>query len=489
MRFLVPTRAGIANDAVDRAYLANYESVPWAGRNRWEGNEFVVLRQERDSGHLHFPWYSKEHGPLVLSTATLVERDEPYVLALELARGTIYRFRQQIDDWLDQGLRGVEDARASLQEAAKTFARAITCQNDLDTCSAMAAEAIELALRVSADVVERYVDQVLEVRHRRIERFPTLLGVNLGSTCPGPQFADEIKTAFNSLVLPFRWRDAEALSDEYCWETADVQMAWADENRFRVVGGPLASLNQLSIPDWLYLWEGDRHGVMSQIGNYVARVAERYKGRVRLWNCAAMQRSDERLGLSEDDRLRILVTAVEALQSVDPKTPTMVCFDQPWSDWGFADDENSPWVLADALVRSDLELSAIGLEFNVGFQNGCATRDVMEVSRRLDGWGSLDLPLIVFLACPSSPEMGQALCGDEGIHDGLKDRVSADWQSKWAEDMSRLLLAKRFVHGIIWNQLSDAERHIFPSSGLFDDQRRPKPILRTLRNIRATHLA
>jgi hypothetical protein len=54
--------------------------------------------------------------------------------------------------------------------------------------------------------------------------------------------------------------------------------------------------------------------------------------------------------------------------------------------------------------------------------------------------------------------------------------------------MVSLLLAKPAVHGIIWNELSDAKPHGFPHGGLLDAQDRPKPALASLTKIRHEHL-
>lgn len=489
LRFLVPIRDQVAKDAEQRAYLANYESVPWICRNAWSDGEFTVRRTVEDSGYLHFPWRSEKHGVLMLSTATLAERDEPYSLALELARGTTYRLRQQLNDWLDQGLLGTADAASQLKKAVSIFSRAATSQSDHELCHILAADSIEMALDVCGDLVGRYVDQVLEVRHRNAKQFSTLFGVNVGSEFPRANMANQIVTAFNTAILPMHWREIEIASGEFDWTMLDNQIEWAQGASLKTIAGPLTSLNQMSVPDWLYLWEGDVQGIASFVGSFVTKVAERYKDRVNLWHCVATRVGDERLGLSEDERLRILVTSIEALRAVDAKKPIMVSFDQPWSDHVMNDDENSPWVFADALVRSNLNLSAIGLEFNFGYQGGCTMRDQMEISRRLDGWSTLGVPIIAYLTFPSAGEtIEKNLVGSESVGDDVADKVNESWQSQQAVRMARLLLSKRTVQGIVWSQWSDATSHRFPNGGLIDSEGGAKPTLDKLRAFRTEHL-
>ena len=488
LRFLVPIRDQTARDAERRAYLANYESVPWLCRNEWSSDEFHVQRSVRDSGYLHFPWQSEKHGVLMLSSATLAERDEPYNLALELARGTTYRLRQQMHDWLDQGLRGAEDSVKELKKAVSVFARAATSQSDPTLCQILASESIDIALGVCGNLVGRYVDQVLEVRHRSAKQFSTLFGVNIGGGFPRADLANQIVTAFNTAVLPMHWRDIEIASGEYRWDILDNQIEWAHGAGLKIIAGPITALDQMSIPDWLYLWEGDGRGIASFVGNYAQRLAERYKDRINLWHCVASRANDERLGLSEDERLRILVTSIESLRAVDTKKPIMVSFDQPWSDHALHDDENSPWVFADALVRSNLNLSAIGLEFNFGYESGCTMRDPMEISRRLDGWSTLGVPIVGYMTFPSGDSRNANLLGNESVRQEIASTLNTQWQAEQAEQMAHLLLSKRTVQGIIWNQWSDAASHVFPNGGLLDAENRAKPSLAKLRDFRMEHL-
>src|SRR6185436_1729714 len=85
MRFLAPRCEQVPEGAVDRAYLAGMEGIPWRSRNSWTTNdtamgaaEFVVQRDVNDSGNLYLPWCVNGHGELVLSTASLMERAKPY---------------------------------------------------------------------------------------------------------------------------------------------------------------------------------------------------------------------------------------------------------------------------------------------------------------------------------------------------------------------------------------------------------------------------
>ena len=84
------------------------------------GRATACLRLERDShesGNVYIPWQVEGHGELLLSTATLMERDRPYHLAVELARGTVNRLRSKAETWKLAGLRLPDSLAAQIQAA------------------------------------------------------------------------------------------------------------------------------------------------------------------------------------------------------------------------------------------------------------------------------------------------------------------------------------------------------------------------------------
>ncbi len=61
MRFLVPRRDLMAPDAIERAYVAGLDEIPWQTRSHWSDGELAVERRRAIRGTFSF---------LVQSTAT-----------------------------------------------------------------------------------------------------------------------------------------------------------------------------------------------------------------------------------------------------------------------------------------------------------------------------------------------------------------------------------------------------------------------------------
>ena len=163
-------------------------------------------------------------------------------------------------------------------------------------------------------------------------------------------------------------------------------------------------IDRSAVPDWLYLWEGDDEAVVKFAADYVSAAVTRYRGKVHLWQCAARLNVSDVLGLSEEQRLRLVVIAVEAVRQADPRMPVVLVIDQPCAEFmGERECDLSPLHFADALVRAEIGLSAIGLEINLGYwPGGTALRDVLELGRQIDRWSLLGMPLLITLTLPSA---------------------------------------------------------------------------------------
>ncbi len=142
----------------------------------------------------------------------------------------------------------------------------------------------------------------------------------------------------------------------------------------------------------------------------------------------------------------------------------------------------SPLQFVDALLRSGIGLSAVNLEVAVGFRpRGSAPRDLLELSRMLDTWATLGMPLNVTLACPSEGHVPdpQAAAGIQAEADGWREPWGEAVQAAWTESVLSVLMAKQAVVGIFWTHFFDGAPHEYPHAGLIRPDGTPKAGLRT----------
>ena len=94
MRFLVfdDTLPGDWPEA-RQAYISGFDGRVFPTQVEWNGSELSCRRPSSESGRLFVSWPVRGFGPTLVSTSSLREQEEPYLLALELARGKIGQLR------------------------------------------------------------------------------------------------------------------------------------------------------------------------------------------------------------------------------------------------------------------------------------------------------------------------------------------------------------------------------------------------------------
>jgi hypothetical protein len=492
MRFLIPLRDSLAKQIAPRVYCAGMDAVPWRSKTRWVGDVLELVRDVSESGNVYVPWPVAGFGEICLSTASLMEREEPYLLQVELARGTLNRLRHYLADLEAAGFAIPGNVSQKLSEAMQLFAKAATSRQAPDEAASSAEQAIEIAVRIAFAVATAGAEQTLARRHQSTNKLATLFGAQLGNEPLTDVMEENYLSSFNAAGVPFTWSNIEAHQGQFDWSAADAQIAWCQKNKLRICGGPLIDLTPQALPDWLYLWEGDLENLSSLMCSYAQHVVRRYKGKVNVWNCSARMNVSRELKLSEDQRLALAVRLIETVRQTDPNTPVVISFDQPWGEYmATADLDLAPIHFADALVRGDLGLTGICLEINCGFEiEATLSRDPLEIFVHFDRWTTLGLPLMVTLCAPGGigKDMAahiQATPTTEFV--GVEDGSTA--QLRWVERFVNVFVSKIAVQVVLWNQLRDDQPHRLAHGGLFDAQGDAKAALKSLAKTRQSHLA
>jgi Glycosyl hydrolase family 10 len=489
MRLAVHDRDRIPPAGLGQVYMCGADELPWFGRAYMSGNQLVIERAENDSGSVYVPWRIDGHGVLLVATSTLMERERPYLLEVELARGTINRLRNQVAQWEALGLIISDGMRKQILAMTHDFAQAATT-DDAATAAESAGRALTAALDAMGQLASVYAEQAIGMRRAQTPKLATWFGVQLGGEMPAMGVARQLLNSFNMVSVPLTWRAIEASEGRRNWKAADAQLSWAQTAGMKVMGGPLLELDDRGVPDWTYLWEGDFDSLLAFMLDHVTTVVKKYRGKVHLWQVAARMSHGRVLALNEEQRLQIAARAISKVKELDPSTPLIATFDQPWAEYLATEKlDLAPLHFADALVRGDLGLSGLGLEINVGYHPGAtAHRTPLAFSRLIDTWSLLELPLVISLTLPSSAEKDDLANAKTQVLTSEGSDVSGATQRAWIERYMPMLLAKTPAQVILWNQLSDAAPHYFPHGGLFDASDQPKPALEALRRIRQQYL-
>ena len=493
MRFLTPQRERVSDEAVERAYIAGLDCVPTPSQKSWEDERMLCLERAIDeSGNLFIPWHVDGHGELLLSTASLMERERPYHLPVELARGTLNRLRSRADIWQMAGLELPDELVAMMKSAVSSFTRAATSQHEEQTASVEAEETVRQSLDAIVLLGEEYARQVLGVRHEETSPLPTVLAGNIGDELMPGNAEPMFGAAFNAAAVPFSWRMVEPSDGELQWSLSDKQMQFCHRCGLKIFGGPVLRLEPAAFPDWASEYHHDFEQLAARVHKHVSSTVERYRGQVHLWHCAASLNTTSDLPLTDEQRLRLAVLVIEVTRRADPRTPVLVSVDQPWAEYMTCHETDlSPMHFAEMLVRAELGLAGIGLEMNLGYwPGGTLPRDILEVSQHIDQWSLLGVPIVLLLTLPSSTEEDPLASQNAGrpLRWASDDGFSQENQKTQVERLLSMLMAKPSVQAVVWNQVFDSIPHKYAHGGLFDAQCMPKPSLSTLIDIRRNHL-
>jgi hypothetical protein len=509
LTFQLPAGSGNCARELERACLAGGPDVmPWATNIDCDGGLVHLGKLGDESGYLLSPWDLAPLGKFMILSATLMEGNHPYDYLLELVRGKVNQVRNQAADWSDGGLHISEGLHEQIRQAVRAFGKAALARSpyqgangseepaDPQAFHEQARRALEQAHRTAEELSRTYRDQVFHIRHQREPQLGTTLtcGVPALPRAGGPpvEAPEAFRAAFNAVNLPLSWHLIEAEEARYCWEGHDALIDWAEQQGLPVVAGPLIDFSSANLPAWLWTWERDHSSITTFMCRFVTAAVRRYRGRVRQWQLTGGSNWANVLGFSEQELLGLTYRIGDAALQADSSLPVTLGVSQPWGEYLAENARNqSPFIFADTLIRSGLNLAGLDVEVVMGVQpRGSYCRDLLELSRMLDLYALLGLPLQVTLGYPSAS--GHDPSGDPEMVPAAgrwREGFTPESQADWAEAFAALALCKPYVRSVRWCHWSDAAPHAFPHCGLLDHEGKPKPALARLRGLREHHLA
>jgi hypothetical protein len=483
---------GLAAESVQElefaALAGGPDGMPLPSQLDLHPHQVVLHRDEDDSCILLAPWSLSSVGRLMFSSATLMDRNQPYDLLLELARGKVNQVRNQSADWQLGGLAMPESLADRIRTNAIQFGR-LVCTQEQYPLNELHSSLME-SCRLASELATLYRDQVFSIRHQRQAKLETSLGCRADASLFEPGFAAGFRSTFNRALLPLSWHTIESDETVYRWDQADALLDWIEANDLDVTAGPLIDFSAANLPAWLWLWERDVPSMATFMCRFVESAIRRYRSRIRRWHLTAGSNWATVLGLSEEDLLALTYRLYETARNVDPSLELYVGISQPWGEYRHSFDRNTPFHFADSLIRSGLQLSGLDLEVIMGVQSrGSYCRDELELSRLLDVYAILGVPLSVTFGYPAQPNTDpnsdpELMPGRGHWQSGHNEAAQANWTSR----LAALALCKPYVRAVNWCHFSDGVPHTFPHCGLVDASGRGRPAREVLQKLRETHL-
>jgi len=488
LRFQV-FKDGVAPADIDlsTAYLVGSDSVPIRGEFSYLEGEIFCRKRAAGPAALNIMWDTKNFGSVMLETTRLPERDEPYNLNLELARGRVMRLMQKREEW---GLFDIAEAQTVNEksvEARDLLLEAITHQEDGAAASGFADRCLQMVMPLSEQAALTHADLLLQ-RRIATKNFPRgAFGVRVEPALATENYRRMLLPTVDFVRLPMWWKTIEPQEQQYSWAAIDEWMDFLRRARVPVVAGPLVHFNNVAIPDWLYIWEHDYETVRDLLYEHVDRVAARYGPQVILWNVLSGLHVNAQFSFTFDQLMDLTRMTVGLVKKTNPAARTMIELTQPWGEY-YANNQRSipPLLYAEMIVQSGIQFDVFGVQLRFGIpRDGCWQRDLFQISSLLDRFAGLGKPVMISsLQVPSAPPdpTGATAAGV------WRKPWSEPLQAKWLEAVTDIALSKPYVEAICWNDLSDPKppvaSHAIPHGGLANADNSPKQAAKTWGSLR-----
>ncbi len=445
----------------------------------------MIQCEKRASGPaaLVLPVDTGELGRLTLQTCLLPERDEPYLLSVELARHRLMTIVTKEEDWDLTHLAGDWPAMRRLASARSKFVQALTDADKPEVAEPLGKQALVAAVDASEELAIFHANNAYEARRREghLPRRVFGCGVDLGQR--SLPILNGVRANFDFIRVPTTWKRLEPQEQQCDWTDLDAWVRWAVQQRVPVLAGPLLSFRPPDVPEWLYVWEHDYDTLRDLVYEHVERVVARYRNAVSLWNVVSGIHVNETFPFNFEQLMDLTRMAVMLTKKIQPNGRTLIELTQPFGEYyAFHQASIPPLMYAEMVLQSGIPFDGFGVKLVMG--NGAGgghTRDLMQASALLDALVNLGKPIHVTGVAVPSQQAESAAAADDGY---WRKPWSPTVQSHWLEAFYSILLGKPNVESIAWVDLTDRPDGEVPYGGLVAENLEPKPALRRLATMR-----
>ncbi|NJL31885.1 MAG: endo-1,4-beta-xylanase [Phycisphaerales bacterium] len=454
---------------------------------QFEQGTIVCQKRETGVAALVSQQPAGECGELTIQTCLLPDREDPYILSLELARHRLMMVYNKFEEWGMYDLSEDHALSKRMDKAKKLFIESLYLQHqDPGQSDKLAQECLSLAIDASEELALAHAELLLGRRRAvgALPKAPLGCGIHLSQTQERLRAA--LSGNFDFISLPLPWRILAPAEGAYKWDLADQWVEWAVRNRLPIVAGPVVSFEPSVLPDWVYIWEHDYDTVRDLLYEHAEQVINRYKHAVTAWKIVSGLHLSSHFTFSFDQLMELTRMGCMLVKKLHPQGRVLVEIRQPFGEYYATNPRSIPPLLyTDLLVQNAVTFDALSLRLPMGqAMPGQYARDLMQFSTLLDQYGSFGKPLHLNIAVPSEPVTSLMLQAPSPSQPA--DADCGCWrkpwsplvQSRWLEAAHYIALSKPFVEAVAWNDLADHAEIDLPLSGLIGEDLQPKPALR-----------
>jgi hypothetical protein len=467
------------------AYCIGADDVPL--RAEVSAKNGVIFCEKRAGGPagLSLLWTVKGVGEVMLETVRLMEREQPYILTVELARGRLMRINAKLEDW---GILDHEDGIAiaqMLDDARESLIKALQA-DDADGASRWGDEALRQAVIASGELSRVHAD-LFVTRRRETGGFSRrVFGCSIHADATSPLACQRIKESFDFAMVPLVWRDIEPSEQKFQWDKLDAWVEALARQDVPMHGAPLLSFAESQTPDWLHTWSQDFDTIRDLAFEHARRLINRYGQHIQTWHVASGLHANTTFAFNFEQLMELTRMTSALAHQLAPRGTTVLDIVAPWGEYYARNQRTIPPLLyAEMAVQSGINFDAFGLQFFFGpGQDGMYVRDMFQISVMLDHFLRFAKPVrITGIQVPSSTAHAKT---DAVLNGGVwREPWSEAIQADWMEQFIDVALSKPFVESVAWHGLADHANQPVPHGAIMRSDLTPKPAAERLAAFRS----
>ena len=467
LKFKVFKNGKVATDlSISGAYMFGVDSVPLRRPVKVSFKKGVINceRKGSESIGLALLWPVEGSGSFFLPTTRLPERDEPYILNIELARAKLMEITVKREEW---GFFGVDDkSMVDVHQSESFFVEALKSIANPAKASVLADKSLKKAIGYAERLAGKHSEVILSARCNNNSLNRHSLGCCINpSQMDNEQYRKRIFEMFGAVTIPMSWAKLEPEHGEYNFSVVDKCIQAFAGRRLAICAGPLLVFNKENLPKWILKGKGDFEKIREHCYEFVHEVVSRYSDHIHAWKVISGMNVDNIFGFNYEQVVEMTRTATLAAKSANSKSRKIIEILMPWGEY-YTDNKDTiaPLVYVDMVLQSGISFDAFGLQMCFGKDaEGKRVRDMMQISSRLDKFGFMGKPLrITGVAVPDQPS------GEKEPGGVWHKPWNAAVQAEWIKQFYKIALGKAFVTSVTYSVLADSKGEELAGSGLLN---------------------
>lgn len=471
-------------------YCIGADDVPLRADITAEHGTITCEKHSAGPAGLVLLWPVKGVGEVMVETVRLVEREKPYILTVELARGRLMRINAKTEDW---GILDLEEGASiaqMLHDSREALIAALQADDEA-TASTLGDEALRHAIEAGEALARIHAHLFIS---RRIETggfTRRVFGCSIHGDAVSSLGCQRIKDSFDFATIPLVWRDIEPTEQNFAWDTLDGWVEALAKQHVPMHGAPLLSFAEAHVPDWLYTWAHDFDTIRDLAFEHARRIINRYGQHIQTWHVASGLHANTCFSFNFEQLMELTRMTSALANQLSPRGTTVLDIVTPWGEYYARNQRTIPPLLyADMAVQSGINFDVFGLHFFFGpGLDGMYLRDMFQISTMLDHFLKFSKPVrITAVQVPSGTTLTKADRETRhmpAITGGVwrkpwNEAVQADWLGQFLD----VALSKPFVESVTWHGLADHPSQPVPHGALLRSDLTPKLAFERLTKIR-----